>query len=161
MELPAVHRTQSNTIDQNFFNNSCPIATINNNTTVSASIFHSMCESFSSKDVAEDCLREQNRGQQHQSNKSELPTAAAAASSSLASEESALGVEVLAQAIDSILMRVQVSFSDTTPWPSDTDGIGATLQRISGTAFANDPITFHILWAQDQLCGVHQLGLHP
>lgn len=81
---------------------------------LSASIFHSMCESFSSKDVAEDCLREQNRGQQHQSNKSELPTAAAAASSSLASEESALGVEVLAQAIDSILMRVQVSFSDTT-----------------------------------------------
>eukprot|EP00093_Oithona_nana_P001821 01821.XXX_5499_11495_1 [CDS] Oithona nana genome sequencing. len=59
---------------------------------LSASIFHSMCESFSSKDVAEDCLREQNR----------------------ASEESALGVEVLAQAIDSILMRVQVSFSDTT-----------------------------------------------
>lgn len=82
---------------------------------LSASIFHSMCESFSSKDVAEDCLREQNsfpyRGQ-HQSNKSEVPTATT--SSSLASEESALGVEVLAQAIDSILMRVQVSFSDTT-----------------------------------------------
>ena len=99
---------------------------------LSASIFHSMCESFSSKDVAEDCLREQNRlytnlevvlliakltfsfpyRGQHQSNKSELPTATT--SSSLASEESALGVEVLAQAIDSILMRVQVSFSDTT-----------------------------------------------
>ncbi|MFT6561854.1 MAG: hypothetical protein ACJAX6_000229 [Limisphaerales bacterium] len=36
----------------------------------------------------------------------------------------------------------QVSFSDTTPWPSDTDGIGATLQRISGTAFANDPVNW-------------------
>ena len=78
---------------------------------LSASIFHSMCESFSSKDVAEDCLREQNQDDdsQEQYHKSELPKA-----SSLASEESALGVEVLAQAIDSILMRVQVSFSDTT-----------------------------------------------
>ena len=76
---------------------------------LSASIFHSMCESFSSKDVAEDCLR-QNELDPNKS--ADIPASSVAAG--LASDESALGVEVLAQAIDSILMRVQVSFSDTT-----------------------------------------------
>ena len=36
----------------------------------------------------------------------------------------------------------QVIFSDTAPWPSNADGLGATLQRISGTAFANDPVNW-------------------
>ena len=36
----------------------------------------------------------------------------------------------------------QVTFSDTVPWPSDADGLGATLQRTSGTAFANDPVNW-------------------
>jgi len=36
----------------------------------------------------------------------------------------------------------QVTFHDTAPWPSDADGLGATLQRKSGNAFANDPVNW-------------------
>ena len=33
----------------------------------------------------------------------------------------------------------KVSYSDTSPWPFDTDGLGGTLQRISRTVIGNDP----------------------
>ena len=33
----------------------------------------------------------------------------------------------------------KVSYSDTAPWPLDTDGLGGTLQRISRTIIGNDP----------------------
>ena len=33
----------------------------------------------------------------------------------------------------------KVSYSDTAPWPLDTDGLGGTLQRISRTVIGNDP----------------------
>jgi hypothetical protein len=36
----------------------------------------------------------------------------------------------------------QVSFGDTAPWPSDADGLGATLQRIAANKFANDPVNW-------------------
>jgi hypothetical protein len=36
----------------------------------------------------------------------------------------------------------KVTFHDTAPWPSEADGLGATLQRTSGSAFANDPINW-------------------
>lgn len=72
---------------------------------LSASIFHSMCESFSSKDMAEECLRQKDLTEEDQ----EIPTA-----SSMIADETVLGVEVLAQAIDSIVTRVQVAFIDTT-----------------------------------------------
>lgn len=74
---------------------------------LSASIFHSMCESFSSMDVAEDCLR--------QNEVTDSPSKAPpAASSDTTASDTVLGVEVLAQAIDSIIMRVQVLLLDTT-----------------------------------------------
>ena len=52
---------------------------------LSASIFHSMCESFSSKDVAEECLRqkdlidEENGGKNKAGSTEEIPTTSAAA----------------------------------------------------------------------------------
>lgn len=73
---------------------------------LSASIFHSMCESFSSKDMAEECLRQKDlidKGAEEEIPKSQN-----------VADETVLGVEVLAQAIDSIIMRVQVAFIDTT-----------------------------------------------
>ncbi|HJO53454.1 MAG TPA: lamin tail domain-containing protein, partial [Verrucomicrobiota bacterium] len=36
----------------------------------------------------------------------------------------------------------QVTFSDTAPWPSEADGLGATLQRANANKFANDPVTW-------------------
>ena len=75
---------------------------------LSASIFHSMCESFSSKDVAEDCLR------QNDVVDSPCKTSTNDVPSSSGAEETVLGVEMLAQAIDSIIRRVQISFLDTT-----------------------------------------------
>ncbi len=33
----------------------------------------------------------------------------------------------------------KVSYSDTAPWPFDTDGLGGTLQRFSRTVIGNDP----------------------
>ncbi|MDP6893715.1 MAG: hypothetical protein QF731_11140, partial [Verrucomicrobiota bacterium] len=33
-------------------------------------------------------------------------------------------------------------FKDSLPWPIESDGLGATLQRKSGTAFGNDPINW-------------------
>ena len=36
----------------------------------------------------------------------------------------------------------KVVFKDSTPWPIEPDGLGATLQRKSGTAFGNDPINW-------------------
>jgi hypothetical protein len=36
----------------------------------------------------------------------------------------------------------QVSFSDTAPWPSEADGLGATLQRATANKFANDPVNW-------------------
>ena len=82
---------------------------------LSASIFHSMCESFSSKDMAEDCLR-----QNDVVDDSSCKTSSTSSSSSPGvgqqgiSDETVLGVDMLAQAIDSIIRRVQISFLDTT-----------------------------------------------
>ena len=36
----------------------------------------------------------------------------------------------------------KVLFKDSTPWPIEPDGLGATLQRKSGMAFGNDPINW-------------------
>lgn len=36
----------------------------------------------------------------------------------------------------------QVTFSDTAPWPSEADGLGATLQRVTANKFANDPVNW-------------------
>ncbi len=77
---------------------------------LSASIFHSMCESFSSMDVAEDCLR-QNDITDSPSKAATIPSSPTASADS---NETVLGVELLAQAIDSIIMRVQVLLVDTT-----------------------------------------------
>ena len=41
---------------------------------LSASIFHSMCESFSSKDVAEECLRQNDIGDQVDAKSTDIPT---------------------------------------------------------------------------------------
>ena len=78
---------------------------------LSASIFHSMCESFSSKDMAEDCLR-QNDVVDDSPCKTSGPTNPGVSQG--ISDETVLGVDMLAQAIDSIIRRVQISFLDTT-----------------------------------------------
>ena len=70
---------------------------------ISSLIFHSMCESFSSFTVAEECL------------KAEDVTASPGKTRSRSTEEDVVaGVELLAQAIDSVIMRVQVQLVDTT-----------------------------------------------
>merc|ERR1719175_332858 len=70
---------------------------------ISASIFHSMCESFSSFTLADECM------------KAEDVTASPGKSRSRNNEEDVVaGVELLAQAIDSVIMRVQVKLLDTT-----------------------------------------------
>ena len=80
---------------------------------ISASIFHSMCESFSSINLAEDCLNTD-------STDAGGATSAAEAAASAAAEEadsdlqSMAGVKMLAEAIDSIVMRVQVQLTNLT-----------------------------------------------
>ena len=70
---------------------------------ISASIFHSMCESFSSFTLADECM------------KAEDVTASPGKSRTKNTEEDVVaGVELLAQAIDSVIMRVQVKLLDTT-----------------------------------------------
>ena len=70
---------------------------------ISSLIFHSMCESFSSFSVAEECL------------KAEDVTASPGKTRSRSKEEDVVaGVELLAQAIDSVIMRVQVQLLNTT-----------------------------------------------
>lgn len=95
---------------------------------LSASIFHSMCESFSSKDVAEECLKQKDIIDTKKGSNEEIPTSSMADDMVLGnsfinlfvsnthgkSEYKISGVEVLAQAIDSIIARVQVAFIDTT-----------------------------------------------
>ena len=79
---------------------------------ISASIFHSMCESFSSINLAEDCLNTDSTDGG--------ATSAAEAAASAAVEEadsdlqSMAGVKMLAEAIDSIVMRVQVQLTNLT-----------------------------------------------
>ena len=41
---------------------------------LTASLFHSMCESFSSKDVAEECLRQNDIGDQVDAKSTDIPT---------------------------------------------------------------------------------------
>ena len=36
----------------------------------------------------------------------------------------------------------QVTYNDTAPWPSEADGLGATLQRATANKFANDPVNW-------------------
>ncbi|TRY61083.1 hypothetical protein TCAL_14969 [Tigriopus californicus] len=67
---------------------------------ISASIFHSMCESFSSLDLAEDCLK----------NAEPDPEVV----ESLADQDAVPGIKLLAQAIDSIINRVQLKLTNTT-----------------------------------------------
>ena len=70
---------------------------------ISASIFHSMCESFSSFTLADECM------------KAEDVTASPGKSRTRSNEEDIVaGVELLAQAIDSVIMRVQVKLLNTT-----------------------------------------------
>lgn len=67
---------------------------------ISASIFHSMCESFSSLDLAEDCLK----------NAEPDPEVVEC----LADKDAVPGIQMLAQAIDSIINRVQLKLTNTT-----------------------------------------------
>ena len=69
---------------------------------ISASIFHSMCESFSSINLAEDCLKTTD------DKKVPEPSVLAVAED----QESMAGVKMLAEAIDSIVMRVQVQLTN-------------------------------------------------
>lgn len=79
-------------------------------TQIYSSIFFSMYESFSSLNVAEDCLK--------QNDVTDSPGRTAAAFAGPGSpgvgDSSVLGVELLAEAIDSIIQRVQVLLFDTT-----------------------------------------------
>ena len=85
---------------------------------ISASIFHSMCESFSSINVAEDCIASSNAAG-FESPRS-CPSSPKMSSSPLTSpstnesSSSMPGVALLAEAIDSIVMRVQVQLTNTT-----------------------------------------------
>ena len=40
------------------------------------------------------------------------------------------------------ILADQVTFSDTVPWPSEADGQGPSLQRITADKFANDPVNW-------------------
>ena len=40
------------------------------------------------------------------------------------------------------ILMDQVAFGDTAPWPSEADGRGASLQRVSAGRFANDPVNW-------------------
>ena len=78
---------------------------LNSTNSLSASFFHSMCESFSSRDMAEECLREEE--QELKSRKS--------STDELREDEAIIkGVETLAQAIESIAMRVKLRLTNTT-----------------------------------------------
>ena len=78
---------------------------LNSTNSLSASFFHSMCESFSSRDMAEECLREEE--QELKSRKS--------STDELKEDEAIIkGVETLAQAIESIAMRVKLRLTNTT-----------------------------------------------
>ena len=85
---------------------------------ISASIFHSMCESFSSINVAEDCLAS-SKTSGFESPRS-CPSSPKMSSSPIISPSSKdpigsmPGVALLAEAIDSIVMRVQVQLTNTT-----------------------------------------------
>jgi autophagy-related protein 2 len=69
---------------------------------ISASIFHSMCESFSSFHVAEDCIKQ-----------GDVESSPGKTRRSRSEEDMVAGVELLAQAIDSVIMRVQVKLTNT------------------------------------------------
>ena len=83
---------------------------------ISASIFHSMCESFSSINVAEDCLAS-SKTSGFESPRSR-PSSPKMSSSPILSPKDQMGsmpgVALLAEAIDSIVMRVQVQLTNTT-----------------------------------------------
>jgi hypothetical protein len=81
-----------------------------NSSSLSASLFHSMCESFSSRDMAEECLRQQEEQAEEQQQEAEKNRA-----SQFREDEAVIkGVETLAQAIESIAMRVKLRLTNTT-----------------------------------------------
>ena len=73
---------------------------------ISASIFHSMCESFSSFTLADECMKAEDV--------TASPGKSRARGTASTPEDVVAGVELLAQAIDSVIMRVQVKLLDTT-----------------------------------------------
>lgn len=97
-----------------------------------ASIFQSMCESFSSIHMAEDCLKEENRPDDEDRSSgsyfsSRAPPSFSASTGGLlasaldsttsasgSSSSSMPGVQILAEAIDSVVMRVRLEMIDTT-----------------------------------------------
>src|SRR6185369_915967 len=36
----------------------------------------------------------------------------------------------------------RVQYSDTTPWPSDADGLGQSLQRLNTSTYGDDPVNW-------------------
>ena len=79
---------------------------LNSTNSLSASLFQSMCESFSSRDMAEECLREEEQ---------EMNSKKSSATDELREDEAIIkGVETLAQAIESIAMRVKLRLTNTT-----------------------------------------------
>ena len=93
---------------------------------ISASIFHSMCESFSSFTLADECMKAEDV--------TASPGKSRARGTASTPEDVVAGVELLAQAIDSVIMRVQVKLLDTTvrlehmPGQLDHRGIALELQ---------------------------------
>ena len=63
-----------------------------------------MCESFSSKDMAEECFKQTEKDPKVEENKDAM----------LGDGSSVKGIEFLAQAIDSIIEKVKVTFKNTT-----------------------------------------------
>ena len=73
---------------------------------ISSLIFHSMCESFSSFTLADECMKAEDV--------TASPGKSRARGTASTPEDVVAGVELLAQAIDSVIMRVQVQLVDTT-----------------------------------------------
>ena len=73
---------------------------------ISSLIFHSMCESFSSFTLADECMKAEDV--------TASPGKSRARGTASTPEDVVAGVELLAQAIDSVIMRVQVQLLNTT-----------------------------------------------
>ena len=106
---------------------------------ISASIFHSMCESFSSINLAEDCLNTDSTD----GATSAAAEAAAAVEEADSDLQSMAGVKMLAEAIDSIVMRVQVQLTNLTLRleyvPSDSEPRGMALElKIGSIKYAGE-----------------------
>ena len=111
---------------------------------ISASIFHSMCESFSPMHMAEDCLKSrpgEDEDDEERRLHEELEQAASQrnedGNNTAAGAAKVMGVEVVAQAIDSVISRVRMTLKNTTVRlefvPESDVGRGLALEVKVGT----------------------------